>query len=93
MCKDNKRKITNDFRGLSITKFANPCLDNVELEKVAKNYSIIAAGVTLYVCTYTDELLPGGREAPSLEGSLPPLGVSSTTLGLEMSPFSAEDMK
>jgi hypothetical protein len=71
----------------------NACLDNVELEKVPKDYSIITADVAFYVCTYTDELLPGGREAPSLEGSLAPLGSSSTRLGLEMSPFSAEDIK
>lgn len=51
------------------------------------------ASLYIYVCTYTDEVLPGGREAPSLEGSLPPLGSSSTTLGLEMSPSSAGDMK
>jgi len=43
--------------------------------------------------TYSEGVMPGGRNVLSLEGSLPPLGSSWMTLGLEVSPPSAGDEK
>lgn len=43
--------------------------------------------------TYSEAVMPGGRNVLSLEGSLPPLGSSWMTLGLDVSPPSAGDEK
>lgn len=43
--------------------------------------------------TYSEGVMPGGRSVLSLEGSLPPLGSSWMTLGLEVPPPSAGDEK